>query len=203
MVICVTGPMAAGKNFVSSLLEKQFAGGKPFVSIDADVVGHRAVENSRDKIIETFGELARQKGIRLADEKGSIIRRNLGALIFGNEGLVAKQEAIVYPEITSMINHFIEENSEKNVIVNATVLYKVPVIKRMDAIFYVDCPWIVRLFRAKKRDGMKFRLILARFKSQRGLYSAYKATGVKIFRIFNFGTEKALLKKIKNLITKC
>ncbi|MCI6442515.1 dephospho-CoA kinase [Treponema sp.] len=203
MVICVTGPMAAGKNFVSSLIEKQVVNGKPFVSIDADVVGHRAVENSTARIIENFGELARQKGIQLVDEKGNIIRRNLGALIFGNNELVARQEAIVYPEITSLINSFIEENKYKNVIVNATVLYKVPVIKRMDAIIYVDCPWFVRLIRAKKRDEMKFSLILARFKSQKGLYSAYRATGVKIFRIFNFCTKKCLQKKIINLFTNC
>ncbi|MCQ2241611.1 dephospho-CoA kinase [Treponema sp.] len=203
MVFCVTGPMAAGKNFVSSLLEKQEFNGKSFVSIDADVVGHKAVENSKDKILETFGELARQKGIRLADDNGNIIRRNLGALIFGNDELVAKQESIVYLEITSIINHFIEVNNDKNVLVNATVLYKVPVIKRMDAIIYVDCPFFIRLFRAKKRDGMKIRLILARFKSQKNLYSAYKNTGVKIYRILNAGSQKRLLKKLQILITNC
>lgn len=203
MVFCVTGPMAAGKNFVSSLLEKQELNGKSFVSIDADVVGHKAVENSKDKILETFGELARQKGILLADDNGNIIRRNLGALIFGNDELVAKQESIVYPEITSIINHFIEVNNDKNVLVNATVLYKVPVIKRMDAIIYVDCPFFIRLFRAKKRDGMKIRLILARFKSQKNLYSAYKNTGVKIYRILNAGSQKRLLKKLQILITNC
>lgn len=205
MVFCVTGPMAAGKNFVSSLLEKQELNGKSFVSIDADVVGHKAVENSTGRIIETFGELAAKKGIQLLDDKGRIIRRNLGALIFGNDELVAMQEAIVYPEISSIIEDFIEENKDKNVIVNATVLFKIPLIRRMDLVVYVHCPWFIRLWRAKKRDGMALGQIFARFRSQRGLYSAYKkavsGSRIKIEKISNFGSEKRLLKKIQFLFT--
>ena len=100
MVICVTGPMAAGKNYVSSLIEQMSVDGKMFVSIDADIAGHDAVDGSALKIMETFGDLAEKKGIPLADENGKIIRRNLGALIFGNLELVSKQESIVYPKIT-------------------------------------------------------------------------------------------------------
>lgn len=203
MVLCVTGPMAAGKNFVSSLLEKQTVGGKGFVSIDADVVGHKAVENASKKIKEAFGKLAEERGIPLVDENGKIIRRNLGALIFGNRELVARQESIVYPEISSVIDQFIEENKDNNVIVNATVLYKVPAINKMDAIVFVDCPRIVRFFRAKKRDKMKARQILARFRSQRGLFSAYRASGIKMYKISNFGTKNSLIKKIRLLITNC
>lgn len=203
MIICVTGPMAAGKNYVSSIIEKQVIKGRKFVSIDADIAGHIAVDNSAKKIIETFGVLAKEKGIELADQNGKIIRRNLGQLIFGNRELVAMQESIVYPEITSIIESFIEDNKDKNVIVNATVLYKIPLIKKMDAVIYVDCPWFIRLWRAKKRDGMKVKNILARFKSQRGLYSSYKENSAKVYRIINAGSSKTLQKKISLALSKC
>ena len=203
MLICVTGPMAAGKNFVSSIIEGQILNGKKFASIDADIAGHKAVENSAQQIAETFGELAAARGIQLTDSNGKIIRRNLGALIFGNSELVAKQESIVYPEITSMIEKFIAENVDRNVIVNATVLYKIPLVKKMDLIVYVDCPAVLRFFRAKKRDGMKASQILARFKSQRRLYSEYEKTGVKMVRICNFGSRKILEKKLHFLFTNC
>ena len=39
MVLCVTGPMAAGKNAATSILESM-----GFASIDADLIGHDAVE---------------------------------------------------------------------------------------------------------------------------------------------------------------
>lgn len=192
MVLCVTGPMAAGKNFVTSLLEQ-----KGFVSIDADLVGHRAVEECKEKILETFGQLAKEKNIQLADENGSIIRRNLGALIFGDSELVAKQEQIVYPYITKKLEEFIEENKNKNVIVNATVLYKIPLVKKMDRILYVDAPGIVRYFRARKRDGMKTCQIFARFKSQKGLFKSYRKTGVPVIKVRNFLNS---LKKIEDFV---
>lgn len=203
MFICVTGPMAAGKNFVSSIIEGQIVNGKTFASIDADIAGHKAVENSAQKIAETFGELAAAKGIQLTDSSGKIIRRNLGALIFGNSELVARQESIVYPEITSIIEKFMAENVDRNVIVNATVLYKIPLVKKMDLIVYVDCPALLRFFRARKRDGMKAGQILARFKSQRRLYSEYEKTGCRIVRICNWGSKKSLRKKIQFLLTNC
>lgn len=203
MVICVTGPMAAGKNYVSSLIEQMSVDGKMFVSIDADIAGHDAVDGSALKIMETFGDLAEKKGIPLADENGKIIRRNLGALIFGNPELVSKQESIVYPKITSTIEKFIEENSGKNVIVNATVLFKIPLVKKMDAIIYVDCPWFIRLWRARKRDGMKLSQILARFRSQKNLYASYLKTGVKVIRISNHGCRERLQKKVRIVITNC
>lgn len=181
MILCVTGPMAAGKNYVTALLEK-----KGFVSIDADVVGHKAVEECREKILETFGSIAEEKKISLTDENGNIIRRNLGALIFGNAELVAKQEQIVYPYITKTIETFIEEHKNQNVIVNATVLYKIPLVKKMDKILYVDVPAIVRFFRARKRDKMKMRQILARFKSQKKLLKCYKETGIPVVKVRNW-----------------
>lgn len=200
MVLCVTGPMAAGKNYISSLIEKMVLNGKPFVSIDADIAGHVAVDNSSGKILEAFGALAAQKGISLADENGKILRRNLGSILFENPELLKQHESIVYPEITNIIEDFINSSSDKNIIVNATVLYKIPLVKKMDAVIYVDCPWPVRLWRAKKRDGMKISQILARFKSQRCLYSAYKKTGVKIYRICNFSAENRLRSNINAIL---
>ena len=94
------------------------------------------------------------------------------------------------------IEKFIDENSGKNVIVNATVLFKIPLVKKMDAIVFVDCPWFIRLWRARKRDGMKIRQILARFSSQKKLYASYLNTGVKVIRISNYGCKKRLQKKV-------
>lgn len=203
MIICVTGPMASGKNFVSSLIEREIFIDKSFVSIDADKVCHVAIENAKVKIIKTFENLAAKEKISLVDKDEKIIRKNLGALIFKNKDLIAKQEAIVYPEITSIIEAFIKENSHKNIIINATVLYKTLLIEKIDFIIYVKCPWFLRLLRAKKRDKISLKQIIERFNSQRGLYSSYKKTGIKIAKICNITSSKNLLKKLKILITNC
>lgn len=76
MVLCVTGPMAAGKNATSSILEKM-----GFVSIDADLIGHDAVEICKEKILEEFSSLAQKNKIQLLNPDGKINRKNLGIIM--------------------------------------------------------------------------------------------------------------------------
>ena len=197
MVVCVTGPMATGKNAASSILESM-----GFVSIDADLIGHDAVEICKEKILEEFSSLAQKNKIQLLNSDGKINRKNLGRLVFKDEMLVKKQEDIVFPYINSVLEKFIDENSEKNIAVNATVLYKVNAMKKIDKILFIDSPALVRFLRAKKRDKMKSLQIVERFFSQRLLFSQYKKTGIEIFRIINCGNFSSLQKKIERVIFK-
>ena len=50
LILAVTGSMAAGKNYVSSLLEK-----KGFLAIDADKCVHQAIEEAKNQILELLG----------------------------------------------------------------------------------------------------------------------------------------------------
>ena len=195
MIICVTGPMAAGKNLASSILEE-----KGLASVDADELAHRAVENARDKIIKEFGSLAKEKGISLLNKDGTLNRRQLGALIFSDKALVKKQEDIVYPEINSLFDEFIQSHQGQDVIINATVLYKVPLIKKVDCIIYIDAPVLQRLFRASRRDHIPLRQIRQRFRQQRHLFSKYSSQNADIYRVWNTGTRRSLEKKLMSVL---
>ena len=48
-VIAVTGPMAAGKNYICSQMQKE-----GWAAIDADLLVHDAIELVKDKILKTF-----------------------------------------------------------------------------------------------------------------------------------------------------
>ena len=198
MILCVTGPMAAGKNVASDILEK-----KGFATVDADVLAHTAVENAKEKILSAFEPLAREKNIVLTNEDGSINRRALGKLIFADEALVAKQESIVYPEVNRLFDEFISEHKGQDVVINATVLYKVPLISRVDHILYVDAPYIQRWLRAKNRDHIPTKQIKERFSQQRYLFAKYKNCNADIERVWNTGTRFSLEKKIDKFLTKC
>ena len=93
--------------------------------------------------------------------------------------------------------------SGKDVVVNATVLYKIPSVKKCDAVIFVDAPVLTRLFRARKRDGMKTVQILQRFWSQKNLFSKYKKSNADTFKVNNTGDltalEEKLMKKIGEL----
>lgn len=199
MILCVTGPMAAGKNAVCRILEE-----RGFIALDADRQVHGAIEKAAPEIIKTFSKEANAQNITLTDENGRINRRELGRLLFTSKELLSKQESIVYPVIIEETKRFIQKQqelkSDADIILNATVLYKTPELLRLcKYIIYVDAPKITRIVRALKRDRMPLRQILSRFATQKGLFSEYKKTGVPIIKITNAGSEKKLKSAIESL----
>ena len=199
MILCVTGPMAAGKNAVCRILEE-----RGFIALDADRQVHGAIEKAAPEIIKTFSKEANAQNITLTDKNERINRRELGRLLFTSKDLLAKQERIVYPVIIEETKRFIQKQqelkSDADIILNATVLYKTPELLNLcKYIIYVDAPKITRIVRALKRDRMPLRQILSRFASQKGLFSEYKKTGVPIIKITNAGSEKKLKSAIKSL----
>lgn len=167
-VLAVAGKMASGKNFICSQLESY-----GWHSIDADLLVHKAIEQSSAKIYETFKEYESQFNIKILNSDGTINRRNLGVILFSNSQLMKKQEEIVYPVITQMVKDFIEKNPKS--IINATVLYKTPdLLQLCDALLFVKSNCIKRFFRTIKRDHLPVKQILKRFYSQKNLLKKYK-----------------------------
>lgn len=168
--------MAAGKNFISSQYEK-----KGWICLDADEQVHRAIKTATPQIIKAFEKQATAENISLQNPDGTLNRRNLGKLIFPHPELLKKQESIVYPIIIEETKKIIKENENRNIILNATVLYKTPELLEMcNKIIFVKTNFFVRLKRAIKRDKMPLRQILSRFWAQRNLFSKYKNAGIPI-----------------------
>lgn len=71
--------------------------------IDADVLGHQAIEKQhvKEQLTAEFGD-----GILL---DGEIHRPSLGKVVFGNERALMSLNAIVHPEIRSMIQHMAQD----------------------------------------------------------------------------------------------
>ena len=178
-IIAVVGPMAAGKNYICSQLEKE-----GWSSVDADILVHSAIEIAKDRILETFTPYAQQQNITITRADGTIDRRALGKLLFAVPELLAIQESIVYPIITKQIEDFISEHEKT--IINATVLYKTPaLLARCQKILFVTAPLLTRLRRARTRDHLSYRQILRRFHAQRHLLREYQKTGIPIEIINN------------------
>ena len=168
MIIAVTGPMAAGKNYICSKMEQE-----GWACVDADILVHQAIEIAKDRILDTFTPYAEKKKIKLARVDGSIDRKALGKLLFAIPELLTIQESIVYPIITKQIEEFIAANPKT--IINATVLYKTPeLLERCEKVLYITAPLLTRLFRARRRDKLPFTQLLRRFYTQRNLLNEYK-----------------------------
>lgn len=180
-IICVTGKMASGKNYMTSILEE-----KGFISIDADLVAHKAIEECKNQIINCFLPIAQKQNINILLENGQINRRSLGKLLFSKKEYLLKQEEILYPFITKWINTFIMENQDKKIIINASNLYKIPsLMNKCQLICYIKTSFVKRLIRAKKRDKLPLIQILKRLYAQKNLLKEYKKTKIPIKFIKN------------------
>lgn len=178
-IIAVTGPMAAGKNYICSKLKEE-----GWASVDADLLVHDAIELVKDKILKTFIPYAESQNIKLTNPDGSIDRHALGRLLFSFPELLKIQESIVYPIITKQIENFIDGHDKT--IINATVLYKTPeLLARCEKILFVTAPLLTRLLRARRRDKLPLSQILRRFHSQRHLLREYQKAGIPLEIIYN------------------
>lgn len=178
-LICVTGKMASGKNFICSKFEKD-----GWFCVDADLLVHEAIDEAAPIINETFGKIAQKKNICILTNDGKIDRRELGKILFSSPELLKKQEDIVYPVITKMVKKIIAEH--KKVILNATVLYKTPELLDMcEAIVFVKSNFVTRFFRARHRDRLSFKQIFKRFHSQKNLKKMYENANLPLFVVNN------------------
>lgn len=106
MVICVAGPIAAGKNFVCSILEE-----RGFFCLDADQEIHKIIGDKQAEILSRFSQIAASRGINLRAADGSLDRRALGKLLFKDRTLLAEQEKILYPEFVARVQALIDANN--------------------------------------------------------------------------------------------
>ena len=88
--IALTGGISTGKSTVCNLFKLH-----GFLTIDADLIAHRLLDENSDKIASMFGE----KYV----ENGKVIRKELGKIIFSNEENKLKLEALLHPLIENGI----------------------------------------------------------------------------------------------------
>lgn len=168
--------MASGKNYVCSKYEE-----KGWISLDADKLVHKAINQAHKQIFTAFSKEANAAGITLKNPDGKLNRQALGKLIFNSPKLLARQESIVYPIIIEETKTFIQTHRDSNIILNATVLYKTPELLSMcEKIIFVTAPFLTRFIRALKRDKLSAKEILKRFRAQKNLLSKYEEFGIPI-----------------------
>ena len=88
--IALTGGISTGKRTVCNLFKLH-----GFLTIDADVIAHRLLDENSNKISSMFGEQYVQNG--------KVLRKELGKIIFSNEENKLKLEALLHPLIKEQI----------------------------------------------------------------------------------------------------
>ncbi|MCG3718847.1 dephospho-CoA kinase [Aliarcobacter butzleri] len=88
--IALTGGISTGKSTVCNLLKLH-----GFLTIDADKIAHKLLDENSSKIEKMFG--------KEYVENGKVLRKELGKIIFSNEENKLKLEALLHPLIKEEI----------------------------------------------------------------------------------------------------
>ena len=159
-VIGLTGGIGSGKSAVSQFLAELGA-----VIIDADKVGHEVFKPNT----EVWHEVVAVFGKQIIAANGTINRKKLSAIVFGNSEAQAQLNQIMHPRIHDMVKTQLEEYRRQGVVV---VVLEAPLLLEAGWTPLVDEVWVTVvseatvLKRLRERTGLSERESLARIRSQ-------------------------------------
>ena len=156
MIIGITGSIACGKSLVSNYLQE-----KGYTIIDADKIGHMALENDEVKkqLVNKFG-----KSILKDNE---VNRVTLGKLVFENNENLKELNNIIHPQIRKNISEQIQvHKNEKLVFVDVPLLFEAKFDDLVEKIIVVSLDEKTQLERLMYRNSLSKEEALQRIKSQ-------------------------------------
>ena len=159
-VIGITGGIASGKSYVSSVIKKA---GYPV--IDADLISKKLSEKGEavyQAIVRSFGE-------SYLDSNGNIDRAKLGSLIFNDKQAKGLLNSISHPLIVEEMERQIHETKCDLVFVDVPLLYESSLESMFDKIVCVYLPRKIQIERLMKRDNISYEYATKKITSQMNL----------------------------------
>jgi dephospho-CoA kinase len=159
-VIGVIGAIGAGK----SAAAQSFAARGGTV-VDADALGHEALRQPDivERVVDRWGD-------RVRKPDGSLDRRAIGRIVFGNANERIALEELVFPYIGKRcrdeIARGLADPATRFVVLDAAVMLEAGWNNETDWIVYVDAPRPTRLARLAHRSGWTDQDLAARESAQ-------------------------------------
>jgi dephospho-CoA kinase len=176
LTVGLAGKACAGKD---SLVP--FFADRGFTVIDADRLGHSALEANRDAVLARFG---------------TVDRADLGRQVFADPQALAALEAISHPWIAAEVRRQVAA-APGPVVINAALLHKQDLFRLCDVVVWVHAPLATRILRARARDHWSWARILRRIWAQRKLGPHVFPRDVDILRVDNGGSALASRKRLE------
>lgn len=161
MIIGLTGGIGSGKSTVSEILRN-----KGYVVLDADEIGKKVT--AKDEPLLRL--LVKEFGIEIIQEDGTLDRKMLANLAFGDRSKTNRLNELVQ---TAILCRSVEEfhkislsGQEKPMFFEVPLLFEAGWDKYMSQIWLVTAPEDVRIERVEIRDGMSEEEIRTRIRLQ-------------------------------------
>jgi dephospho-CoA kinase len=161
--LALTGPTGAGKSTVADWLAARGA-----AIIDADRVGHEVLRmpDIRDAVAARFGD-------QVMGPDGEIDRKQLGMLVFPDQGLLRALEEISHPcllaELASRIDTLQQSRVATLVVVDAALWFQWPERPEVDFVLGVRAPLALRVERIRARDAINEAAAIHRVRRQKAI----------------------------------
>jgi len=156
----LVGGIASGKSTAAAILRE-----RGWEIVDADKVAHEVYApgtKTVDEIREAFGA-----SVVLPD--GSVDRKALGAIVFGNPDALKRLEALVHPATRFLISQRMEEAVARNgrAVLEMTLLHRWPeMAAKLDQVLGIRCQDEIRLARLMTRNDLTRDQAQARLDAQ-------------------------------------
>jgi dephospho-CoA kinase len=157
--IGLTGGIGSGKSTVADFLAELGA-----VTIDADNIAHRILENDREvqrQLVETFGN-------DIFTSEGKIDRKNLGTIAFRDGGALSRLNQILHPKIGEAVKAQLgvyRKQGVEVVVIEASLLIEAGWASFVDQVWVTTAPRITILDRLEKKGTTRAEA-LARIRFQ-------------------------------------
>lgn len=152
-----------------------------YAVVDADRIGHQALEANQQAVLGRFG---------------TVDRPSLGTLVFSNPQALADLEAITHPWIGAEVRRQVEASGPR-VVINAALLHKLDLWRLCHVVVWVRAPLWTRVLRARSRDHWSWKRIFQRIWAQRKLTPHVFPPDVDIEIVDNRGPSLGPLKRLE------
>jgi len=170
IVAGLTGGIASGKSTVARLFRDMGCH-----VIDLDRLSRLVVEPHRP----AWCEIVHWLGSGVLMEDGTLNRRRLGDLVFGDARQRRHLERIIHPRVVEAYEENlrrIRESNEKNIVItDVPLLMEIDMQNRFDRVIVVYIPPREQIARLMQRDGLSRQAAVARLKSQMPIDEKAKA----------------------------
>lgn len=186
MVIGLVGKTCSGKNIVASYFEE-----KGFYVIDVDVLGHIALEENHNLLVETFGSTI--------EKEGKIDRKQLGPIVFSDPKKLETLNNITHPWMVERVEQLVKDN--KNTIINAALLESMGLVRLCDEVIWVFASKEIREQRALSRDNISQEQFEKRNLNQINIGTTLFTNCEKVITIVNDSSKENLLYQLDGYYT--
>ena len=186
LILGVTGNIASGKSTVARLFHE-----KGCALVDADKVAHELYA-SHPSLVR---QIAQEFGEEILHPDGTLNRKRLGSIVFGNPAALMTLDRIVHPHLRIALRErvFSALRVMNRVVVDAALIVEWGAWREADHLILVTAPEPLRHARLMERDGLSTaeaerRIAIQMSEEEKRRYASHE--------IVNTGTQEDLQRAV-------